>query len=108
VAPSASHCFAIAASSQGNRQSVCRFRLQIALEIAAMTMRTIAELTRWTPIAVQIDTISGLRWAKLDGAPITLSEAKEMHGAGRLLKALRRDGDATYVVVKLPRSKAAA
>jgi hypothetical protein len=75
--------------------------------LAAMTLRTIAELTRWTPIAVQIDTIAGLRWVKLEGAPMTLREAKEMHGAGRPLKALRREGEATYVVVKLPQSKAA-
>ena len=60
-----------------------------------MTTRRIADLTRWTPIAVQIETISGLRWMALEDAPMTLRQAEAAHRAGRLLKALRWEGGAT-------------
>ena len=66
-----------------------------------MATGRIVDLTHWTPIAVQIETISGFRWRNLEGAPLTLRQA----GRGRLLKALRREGDATYVVVKLARMR---
>jgi hypothetical protein len=58
-------------------------------------LRTIVDLSRWTPIAVQVETAAEFRWVELEGAPMTRREAKAMYGAGRLLKgatsARRRD-----------------
>ena len=56
----------------------------------------------------KIETAAGLRWIEVERAPMTLRQAKAMHRAGHLLRALRREGDATYVVVKLRRSALAA